>query len=129
MVLSVVSHVRWPIEYWDVSTALCGTLRRQRHRSRRPRDFHESSMLVEVGLVKSGVVWKIKKVFFLCQVYGLKTSPIAWKTERDNTQICENNSSKKVYGPLRGLPLASGQLLSSNPAKTLRSRVPGGNAT
>ena len=37
-------------------------------------------ILVETKVVEEGVVWKIKKVF-----YALRTSPIAWETERDNT--------------------------------------------
>ena len=37
-------------------------------------------ILVETKVVAEGVVWKIKKA-----LYGLRTSPIAWETERDNT--------------------------------------------
>ena len=37
-------------------------------------------ILVEVGVVQPGVVWKIKKA-----LYGLRTSPIAWETERNST--------------------------------------------
>ena len=37
-------------------------------------------ILVETNVVAEGVVWKIKKA-----LYGLRTSPIAWETERDNT--------------------------------------------
>ena len=37
-------------------------------------------ILVETKVVDDGVVWKIKKA-----LYGLRTSPIAWETERDNT--------------------------------------------
>ena len=37
-------------------------------------------ILVETKVVEEGVVWKIKKAF-----YGLRTSVIAWETERDNT--------------------------------------------
>jgi len=37
-------------------------------------------ILVETKVVEEGVVWKIKKA-----LYGLRTSPIAWETERDNT--------------------------------------------
>ena len=37
-------------------------------------------ILVETKVVEDGVVWKIKKA-----LYGLRTSPIAWETERDNT--------------------------------------------
>ena len=37
-------------------------------------------ILVETNVVAEGVVWKIKKA-----LYGLRTSPIAWETQRDNT--------------------------------------------
>ena len=37
-------------------------------------------ILVETKVVDDGVVWKIKKA-----LYGLRTPPIAWETERDNT--------------------------------------------
>ena len=37
-------------------------------------------LLVETKVVEEGVVWKIKKA-----LYGLRTSPIAWETERDST--------------------------------------------
>ena len=36
-------------------------------------------ILVETKVVDDGVAWKIKKA-----LYGLRTSPIAWETERDN---------------------------------------------
>ena len=36
-------------------------------------------ILVETEVVDDGVVWKIKKA-----LYGLRASPIAWETERDN---------------------------------------------
>ena len=37
-------------------------------------------VLVEVGTVQTGMIWKIKKARF-----GLRTSPIAWETERNKT--------------------------------------------
>ena len=36
--------------------------------------------LVDVGVVQSGIAWKMKKA-----LYGLRTSPMAWETERDNS--------------------------------------------
>ena len=36
--------------------------------------------IVEVGVVQSRIVWEIEKA-----LYGLRTSPIAWETERNNT--------------------------------------------
>ena len=52
--------------------------------SRRHSSF-ETEILIqgatrETEVVSPGVVWKIKKA-----LYGLRTSPIAWETERDNT--------------------------------------------
>ena len=37
-------------------------------------------ILMDTKVVAEGVVWRIKKA-----LYGLRTSPIAWETERDNT--------------------------------------------
>ena len=37
-------------------------------------------ILVEVGVVKPGIAWKIKKA-----LYGLRTSPVAWEREHDKT--------------------------------------------
>ena len=79
MALSVASHMGWPIECWDVSTAflharLFGDLGGNEIFMKPPK------ILVETEVVDSGVVWKIKKA-----LYGLRTSPIAWETERDTT--------------------------------------------
>ena len=67
MALSVASHMGWPIECWDVSTAFLYEI-----------FMRPPKILVEAGVVLPGSVWKIKKA-----LYGL--SPIAWGTERDNT--------------------------------------------
>eukprot|EP00971_Amphidinium_carterae_P049185 969376-Amphidinium_carterae.1 len=37
-------------------------------------------VLVTIGLVKPGILWKLKK-----SLYGLRTSPVAWERERDRT--------------------------------------------
>ena len=37
-------------------------------------------ILIDTKVVAEGVAWKIKKA-----LYGLRTTPIAWETERDNT--------------------------------------------
>eukprot|EP00971_Amphidinium_carterae_P074406 1470392-Amphidinium_carterae.1 len=37
-------------------------------------------VLVTIGLVKPGILWKLKK-----SLYGLRTSPLAWERERDKT--------------------------------------------
>ena len=36
------------------------------------------NVLVRLGLVQPGIVWKLKKA-----LYGLRTSPKAWEEERD----------------------------------------------
>ena len=57
------------------------TLWGQGHRSGDNEIFMKSpKILVETEVVDDGVVWKIKKA-----LYGLRTSPIAWETERDDT--------------------------------------------
>ena len=73
----------WPIECWDVSTAFLYA----RLFGDRDTDLGGSEIfmrppkiLVETEVVDDGVVWKIKKA-----LYGLRTSPIAWETERDNS--------------------------------------------
>ena len=84
LALSVALHMGWPIECWDVSTAFLY----ERLFGDRDTDIggneiftRPPKILVEtLKVVEDGVVWKIKKAF-----YGLRTSPIAWETERDNT--------------------------------------------
>eukprot|EP00971_Amphidinium_carterae_P013825 272371-Amphidinium_carterae.2 len=38
------------------------------------------TVLVSIGLVPPGILWKLKK-----SLYGLRTSPLAWERERDKT--------------------------------------------
>ena len=83
MALSVASHMGWPVECWDVSTAFLYA----RLFGDRDTDLGGNAIymrppriLVETKVVAEGVVWKIKKT-----LYGLRTSPIALGTERDNT--------------------------------------------
>ena len=83
MALSVASHIGWPIECWDVSTAfLYARLFGDRDTDLGGNEIfmRPPKILVETKVVEDGVVWKIKKA-----PYGLLTSPIAWETERDNT--------------------------------------------
>ena len=83
MALSVASHMGWPIECWDVSTAfLYARLFGDRDTDLGGNEIFMKppKILVETKVVEEGVVWKIKKA-----LYGLRTSPIAWETERDNT--------------------------------------------
>ena len=83
MALSVASHMGWPVECWDVSTAfLYARLFGDRDTDLGGNEIYvrPPRILVETKVVEEGVVWKIKKA-----LYGLRTSPIAWETERDNT--------------------------------------------
>ena len=83
MALSVASHMGWPVECWDVSTAfLYARLFGDRDTDLGGNEIYmrPPKILVETEVVAEGVVWKIKKA-----LYGLRTSPIAWETERDNT--------------------------------------------
>ena len=83
MALSVASHMGWPVECWDVSTAfLYARLFGDRDTDLGGNEIYmrPPKILVETNVVAEGVVWKIKKA-----LYGLRTSPIAWETERDNT--------------------------------------------
>ena len=83
MALSVASHMSWPVECWDVSTAfLYARLFGDRDTDLGGNEIYmrPPKILVETEVVAEGVVWKIKKA-----LYGLRTSPIAWETERDNT--------------------------------------------
>ena len=83
MALSVASHMGWPVECWDVSTAfLYARLFGDRDTDLGGNEIYmrPPRILVETKVVADGVVWKTKKA-----LYGLRTSPIAWETERDNT--------------------------------------------
>ena len=83
MALSVASHMGWPVECWDVSTAfLYARLFGDRDTDLGGNEIYmrPPKILIDTDVVKDGVVWKIKKA-----LYGLRTSPIAWETERDNT--------------------------------------------
>ena len=71
------------MECWDVSTAfLYARLFGDRDTDLGGNEIYmrPPRILVETNVVTEGVVWKIKKA-----LYGLRTSPIAWETERDNT--------------------------------------------
>ena len=83
MLLSLASYKGWPIETWDVSTAfLYARLYGDRDTDldgqyiymRPPR------VIEKLGLLPEGTIWKLKKA-----LYGLRTSPLAWEMERDNS--------------------------------------------
>ena len=78
MALSVASHMGWPLECWDVSTAfLYARLFGDRDTDLGGNKIYirPPRILVETNVVAEVVVWKIKKA-----LYGLRTSPIAWET-------------------------------------------------
>ena len=75
MALSVASHMRWPIECWDVSTAfLYARLFGDRDTDLGGNEIvmRPPKILVETNVVDDGVVWKTKKA-----LYGPGASPIA----------------------------------------------------
>ena len=83
MLLSLASYQGWPIETWDVSTAFLYArvygdkdtdLDGQYIYMRPPR------VIEKLGLLPEGTIWKLRKA-----LYGLRTSPLAWEVERDNT--------------------------------------------
>ena len=72
--ISLAALYRWAVESWDVSTAfLYAPLIEKRDVYCKP-----PQVLVKLGLVQPGTVWKLKKA-----LYGLRTSPRAWEEERD----------------------------------------------
>ena len=79
--LRMALSVGRPIECWDVSTAfLYARLFGDRDTDLGGNEIfmRPPKILVETKVVEEGVVWKIKKA-----LYGLRTSPIAWETERE----------------------------------------------
>ena len=74
VLVSLASLHGWSVASWDVSTAfLYASLPEEQEVYCRP-----PNVLVRLGLVQPGIVWKLKKA-----LYGLRTSPKAWEEERD----------------------------------------------
>ena len=72
--ISLAALYKWAVESWNVSTAfLYAPLIEKRDVYCKP-----PQVLVKLGLVQPGTVWKLKKA-----LYGLRTSPRAWEEERD----------------------------------------------
>ena len=64
MALSLASHMGWPVECWDVSTAfLCARLFGDRDTDLGGNEIfmRPPKILVETKVVAEGVVWKIKR--------------------------------------------------------------------
>ena len=102
MALSIASHMGWPIACWDASTAFLHA----RWVGDRDTDLggneifmRPPKILVDVGVLQSGTVCKIKKA-----LYGLRTSSIAWETERDNTLSWKHNKPEFRLLPCSGSP-------------------------
>ena len=74
VLVSLASLHGWSVASWDVSTAfLYASLPEEQEVYCRP-----PNVLVRLGLVQPGIVWKLKKA-----LYGLRISPKAWEEERD----------------------------------------------
>ena len=83
MLLSLASYLGWPIETWDVSTAfLYARLYGDRDTDLDGQYIYmrPPKVIEKLGLLPEGTIWKLKKA-----LYGLRTSPLAWEVERDNT--------------------------------------------
>ena len=67
MALSVASHMGWPIECWDVSTAFlyaCLFGDRDTDLGGNEMFMRPPKILVDTEVVEAGVVWKIKKALY-----------------------------------------------------------------
>ena len=83
MLLSLASYRGWPIETWDVSTAfLYARLYGDRDTDLDGQYIYmrPPKLIEKLGLLPEGTIWKLKKA-----LYGLRTSPLAWEVERDNS--------------------------------------------
>ena len=83
MLLSLASYRSWPIETWDVSTAfLYARLYGDRETDLDGQYIYmrPPKVIEKLGLLPEGTIWKLKKA-----LYGLRTSPLAWEVERDNS--------------------------------------------
>ena len=83
MLLSLASYQGWPIETWDLSTAfLYACLYGDRETDLDGQYIYMRPLRVieKLGLLPEGTIWKLKKA-----LYGLRTSPLAWEVERDNS--------------------------------------------
>ena len=80
MLLSLASYKGWPIETRDVSTAFLYA----RLYGDRDTDLDGQYIYMRPPKVMKnegeGAIWKLKKA-----LYGLRTSPLAWDVERDNS--------------------------------------------
>ena len=83
MLLSLASHQGWPIETWDVSTTfLYASLYGDRDTNLNGQyTYMKPPKVIErLELLLKGTIWRLKKA-----LNGLRTSPLAWEVERDNS--------------------------------------------
>ena len=105
MLLSLAAYQGWPIETWDVSTAfLYARLYGDRDTDLDGQYIYmrPPKVIEKLGLLPEGTIWKLKKA-----LYGLRTSPLAWEVERDNTLAqLQWEVGKRWYGlvPAKGNP-------------------------
>ena len=105
MLLSLASYQGWPIETWDVSTAfLYARLYGDRDTDLDGQYIYmrPPKVIEKLGLLPEGTIWKLKKA-----LYGLRTSPLAWEVERDNTLAqLQWEVEERWYGlvPAKGNP-------------------------
>ena len=105
MLLSLASYEGWPIETWDVSTAfLYARLYGDRDTDLDGQYIYMKppKVIEKLGLLPEGTIWKLKKA-----LYGLRTSPLAWEVERDNTLAqLQWEVEERWYGlvPAKGNP-------------------------
>ena len=105
MLLSLASYRGWPIETWDVSTAfLYARLYGDRDTDLDGQYIYmrPPKVIEKLGLLPEGTTWKLKKA-----LYGLRTSPLAWEVERDNSLAelqWEINGSWYGLTPAKGNP-------------------------
>ena len=105
MLLSLASYLGWPIETWDVSTAfLYARLYGDRDTDLDGQYIYmrPPKVIEKLGLLPEGTIWKLKKA-----LYGLRTSPLAWEVERDNTLAqLQWEVEERWYGlvPAKGNP-------------------------
>eukprot|EP00971_Amphidinium_carterae_P063442 1255760-Amphidinium_carterae.1 len=82
LALAMASVFGWMVASADISTAF---LYAALHQEDVKLGFttvyvRPPKVLVTIGLVQPGILWKLKK-----SLYGLRTSPLAWERERDKT--------------------------------------------
>eukprot|EP00971_Amphidinium_carterae_P086598 1713805-Amphidinium_carterae.1 len=82
LALAMASVFGWTVASADISTAfLYASLHQEDVRLGFDTVYvRPPKILVTIGLVPEGILWKLKK-----SLYGLRTSPLAWERERDAT--------------------------------------------